>query len=357
MQSGKIEQLARRLARSIKLWYYLMYKMANMEKFSNIAGQEFAKKFISLSLKKNRIAHAYLFVGPAAVGKFRFAVEFAKIIQCGAGYTDSKDEKIIERSAKIEAGSDPDVSLFDNSFFESGDSEEDSDTHKSITVAEVRKIEHYLSLSPYQSKYKIAIIRNAHLFTIEAANAFLKTMEEPRGDSIIILIADNINSLPKTLISRAQMIRFGTVRNDVIVDFLLNYGASEEDAGRIARISGGKAGVASDFWKNPEKMQNYIDGEKEWQRFISGGLDEKFGIIENISAEEGRSIDVLGRWLEYSRQLLVDKYLSVLSAKQEISPNPAALLKFIGSLNLILRLMKSSNVNKKLALENLALEI
>lgn len=341
--------------------------MANMENFSNIAGHEFAKKFILSSIQKNRIAHAYLFAGPEAVGKFKFAIEFAKIIQCGVGFSASTDEKIIARSAKIESGADPDVSLFDDSFSKSADDDEDGlGAQKSITVSEVRKIERYLSLSPYYSKYKIAIIRNAHLFTAEAANAFLKTMEEPRGDSIIILIADNINFLPKTLISRAQMIRFGTVRGSVIADFLRKRGANAEDAERVARISGGKAGVALDFWKNPEKLQAHTDNESEWRKFISGNLNERFGIIERIAAEEGRSTDILDQWLEYSRDCLINKYLpkkhalnagNGLSEKQAIYPTAAVLAKFIGSLTLVLKLMKSSNVNKKLVLENLALEI
>lgn len=327
-----------------------------MENFSNIAGHEFAKKFILSSVQKNRIAHAYLFVGPEAVGKFRFAVEFAKIIQCGISYASSADEKIIERCAKIASGADPDVLLVDGFSSTSLDDEGESEKQKSISVAEARKIEHYLSLSPYYSKHKIAIVRNAHLFTIEAANAFLKTLEEPRGNSIIILIADNINFLPKTLISRAQMIRFGAARDSVIIDFLRGQGASAEEAKRIARLSGGKAGVALNFWNNPEKLQSDIDREKEWQNFISGTLNERFGIIEKIASEEGRSAGVLDSWLEYSRDQLIGKYIynDISSDRNKIKA--ATLVKFIASLTVISRLIKTSNVNKKLALENLALE-
>lgn len=201
------------------------------------------------------------------------------------------------------------------------------------------------------------------MFTAEAANAFLKTMEEPRGDSIIILVADNINYLPKTLISRSQMIRFGAARKKTIKDFLIKKGASEEIAERISQVSGGKAGVAVDFWRNPEKLQNYFDKEKEWQKFISGTLDERFGVIEKITADEGRNAGILDLWLEYSRDCLVGKYLSgdypIIGSLGGNSARltPAAMVKFITSLNAISKLIKNSNVSKKLALENLALEV
>lgn len=337
-----------------------------MENFSNIIGHEFVKKFILLSLQKNRIAHAYLFVGPKAVGKFKFAVEFAKIIQCGIGYADKADEQTAARGEKIESGADPDVLLVDNSFSKSVKDEDDLNGQKTVSVGDVRKIEYHLSLSPYYSKYKIAIVRSAHNFTAEAANAFLKTMEDPRGNSIIILIADNVNFLPKTLISRSQMIRFGIAREKVISNFLARKGARAEEAEKISRISGGKPGVALDFWKNPEKLQDYCDKEKEFHRFINGSLDEKFAIIEKIAAEDGKSADILDLWLGYSRDCLIDKYAFKEYAPIEIFDagakrlnclNAAALVKFINSLNLILKLIKSSNVNKKLALENLALEI
>lgn len=337
-----------------------------MENFSNIAGHEFAKKFILSSLQKNRIAHAYLFAGPEAIGKFKFAVEFAKIIQCGIGDAAGVDEKIAARREKIESGADPDVLLVDNSFSKSAKDEDDLNGQKSVSVGDVRKIEYHLSLSPYYSKYKIAIIRSAHNFTAEAANAFLKTMEEPRGNSIIILIADSVNFLPKTLVSRSQMIRFGIAREKVISDFLARKGARAEDAEKISRISGGKAGLALDFWKNPEKIRDYCDKEKEFHRFINGNLNERFAIIEKIAAEDGKSADILDLWLGYSRDCLIDKYApkeyisteaSGASAKRLACLSAAALVKFISSLNLISKLIKSSNVNKKLALENLALEI
>lgn len=338
----------------------------NMENFSNIAGHEFAKKFILSSLQKNRIAHAYLFVGPEAVGKFKFAVEFAKIIQCEIGDAGKADEQTAARREKIESGADPDVLLIDNLFFKSAKDEDDSNGQKSVSVGDVRKIEYHLSLSPYYSKYKIAIIRSAHNFTAEAANAFLKTMEEPRGNSIIILIADSVNFLPKTLVSRSQMIRFGIAREKVISDFLVRKGARAEDAEKISRISGGKAGLALDFWKNPEKIRDYYDKEKEFHRFIIGSLNERFAIIEKIAAEDGKSADILDLWLGYSRDCLIDKYApkeympmeaSGAGAKRLACLSAAALVKFISSLNLISKLIKTSNVNKKLALENLALEI
>jgi DNA polymerase III gamma/tau subunit len=174
-----------------------------MANFDSIIGQETAKKLLYSAVKNGRIAHAYLFIGPANLGKFKTALEFAKIIQ--RPKEEDADSNIArDRESRIEKGSDPDVLIIDPL---NNDKENSSDEVKNISIEEIRKLEHHLSFFPYDSKYKIAIVNQAHKFTSEAVNAFLKTLEEPRGNSVIILIAENRHLLPATLVSRTETIR------------------------------------------------------------------------------------------------------------------------------------------------------
>lgn len=330
-----------------------------MDKFEGVLGHDFAKNFLASTIKNDKIAHAYLFVGPAQTGKYKLAIEFAKALQCAADNAGISDAEA-ERRKKIESGNDPDVLLIDPG------------EENSIPIDEIRKLEHHLSLFPYYSKYKIAIVRSAHKFTVEAVNAFLKTLEEPKGNSVIILVADNINSLPRTLLSRTQILRFGPAREEAIRGFLADKGASGEEAEKIAAAAEGRVGKALDLWKDAGKLSSHYDKKRAFESFLVGTLEEKFAFIDKLIKDEDNIGDTLGSWLIYSRAMLVAEYLPAKRVAGHASGKKAAqgldsarlarldsakLAKFIGNLNSILNLINNSNVNRRLALENLALEI
>jgi len=325
-----------------------------MANFDAIIGQETAKKLLDSAIRNGRIAHAYLFIGPANLGKFKLALEFAKIIQRPSEEAvDSEQAR--DRGIRIESGTDPDVLIIDalNNGKENSFEEE-----KNISIEKIRDLEHHLSLFPYNSKYKIAIVNQAHKFTSEAVNAFLKTLEEPRGNSVIILIAENRQLLPATLISRVQTIRFWPVKDKIISDFLVDKGLSGADAEKIAVFSGGRPGLAVDLMNNEERLSDYAGELENFRRFISGSLEDRFSFAEKMAKDEGEIQKALGLWLSFSRGMIIEKYFAGNhSGKSGANVGTGSLVKFAKSLNLTINLISTSNVNKKLALENLALEI
>jgi DNA polymerase III delta prime subunit len=92
------------------------------------------------------------------------------------------------------------------------------DQNDSIKIKEIRDLKTKLYLKPFRSRHKVAIINNAHLMTEEGANAFLKILEEPPGDSVIILNMVDKTSLPDTIISRCQILNFGVREKDPEID-------------------------------------------------------------------------------------------------------------------------------------------
>lgn len=116
-----------------------------------------------------KLAHAYLFIGKNLKTK---ALKFAEKIQ------DNK----------------PDLHVLE--------------TEKSISINQIRELQELLSLKPYSGKYKIAIIPEAHLMTVQAQNALLKTLEEPSGQAVLILTSPSEYLLLPTIISRCQIKRF-----------------------------------------------------------------------------------------------------------------------------------------------------
>ncbi len=354
-----------------------------MENFSSIIGQENAKKLLFLALKNDKIAHGYLFIGPPNLGKFKMAAEFAKALQCqdkinphpqkatavipqvnglnsreaGSGQSHARKGVGVNffacgkcrHCSLIESRTNPDV-LFVEPIKSKGADGSPAE-EKTISIDQVREIEHHLSLFPYDSKYKIAVVNQAHKFSEQAANAFLKTLEEPRGNSVIILIAENDRFLPKTLVSRVQKIRFNPVADKIIENSMVKRGLSASEAREIAFLAANSPELAVEFYGNADAMADYKETIKNFHRFFNGSLLEKFSFAEIFAKDSAKAAAILGIWLIYSHKLLSD---SAISGKE---PETKKLARFLSVGGKILKLINASNVNTRLAMETLALEI
>jgi DNA polymerase-3 subunit delta' len=176
-------------------------------------------------------AHAYLFVGPANVGKATVARKFAAALLCG-------EEAGCRR--RVEAGVHPDAVVVE------------PDGRTSLGVDRARSTVALAALTPVEGKRQVFLIEEAGLMNDEAANALLKTLEEPPPSTVFILVADSIESLPPTIASRCRTVMFGRVTEDEIEEGLVALGATPEQAGNAARISGGRPGLAVALATRPE---------------------------------------------------------------------------------------------------------
>lgn len=233
--------------------------------FPSIIGHRKVCEFLERSIIADRVAHAYLFLGPAQVGKMAVARAFAETL-LGSGVTPSRSLE-----------SNPDVTLV-------GRLIEDDIMKTMISVDQVRELRERLSYSSFLPSYKIAIIDDAHTMTIEAANALLKTLEEPRGRTVIILIASDARHIPETVRSRSQLIRFGLVSDRVIDDALRKRGAHAKDAGAFVELAHGRPGVALEFLASPETFAELT-----------------IAIAERV-AMRGRPLHARLRWVETTRK-------------------------------------------------------
>lgn len=189
--------------------------------FADIKGQDRAVFLLKKSILNNRIAHAYLFTGLDGVGKKTSALALAKALNC---------ERPIDAEAcgeclscrKIASRSHPDVMLI----------EPDG---ASIKIEQIRKMRSSVFLMSYESKYKVIIIDDAHLMTIEAFNSLLKVLEEPPQDTIFILITSEPQQLPDTILSRCQNIQFMPLDSNVIKSLISNL--NPEQIGNIEVFS------------------------------------------------------------------------------------------------------------------------
>jgi DNA polymerase-3 subunit delta' len=169
--------------------------------FRDIIGQDRAIRILLKTLERHRIPSSYLFAGESGIGKRLTAINLAKTLNCLTYQTDNSRLTAYDccdacsSCAKIEANIHPDFRFI-------------SPKNGQIRIEEIREIDDVLSFKAFEGRYKIVIVDDAETMNQFAANAFLKTLEEPPEQSLIILITANPDRLPDTVRSRCSRINF-----------------------------------------------------------------------------------------------------------------------------------------------------
>ncbi len=213
--------------------------------FLEIIGQERPVRILQSSLKKGDVSHAYLFYGPEGIGKRLTALNFAKALNCLSLDDDSCGECIHCKK-------------FDNKNFPDFLVVEPADG--SIKIDIIRELQRKISYRPYEGKFKVIFIHGAEEMTLGAANSFLKTLEEPPGATVFILVCHNFNLLLPTIISRCQKIQFNLIPVKTIKDILIKENQiTSEDAHLMASYSQGRLGKALEMGvRDTIEMRNEI---------------------------------------------------------------------------------------------------
>ncbi len=193
----------------------------------SIQGQPQAVGILSRALESGRLANAYLFYGPDSVGKKLAGFELAKALNCeNSGPMTACGQ--CSSCRRIGQNLHPDVFYL----------EPDVGTSVRepwIKIDAIRDLQKKLAFMPYEGKTKVVLIDGADRINPQAANAFLKTLEEPPSDTLIVLITSNPQQLLPTVASRCQGIRFQPL-DDVTLESILNSLASTNDEINLAEI-------------------------------------------------------------------------------------------------------------------------
>jgi DNA polymerase-3 subunit delta' len=202
--------------------------------FEHIPGQQEAARRLRAALRNGRVPHAYLFVGSAGTGRSAAARELARVLLCRDRAEPDAACNACRSCRAIDAGRHPD-------YHETGVPQ----GRQLLPIETVREVQHTASLKSSLGGGHIFVVRDAERLSLDAANCFLKTLEEPPAGSSLILIASSLRDLPETVVSRCWTVRFPNMDPDELRRQLEADGLPADEAWWLARQSWGSPGVAN----------------------------------------------------------------------------------------------------------------
>lgn len=289
--------------------------------FQELIGQERVKRILNGIYTTGNVANGYIFAGPEQCGKTTAAKEFITILNC-TGSTPPCGT--CPSCQKIKEGKNVD-------FYQ-------LTVENSVKIEQIRELKKYVQYGAYESKYLAVIIPQTEKMTIEAANSFLKLLEEPPSGVFFILETSNLNQLPKTIFSRCQVINFNQLNNESL-SMILNrkYQLAQPTLDQAIKLSGGLLTLAELYLQDQTKIIDLVNS---------------FNNIKQKSFNEiTRLADTLSSKKDFAKEDLL-KYLSLVGQHFRNTlqlPHARLILDYLK--------LFQKNINVKLALTALLLNL
>lgn len=255
--------------------------MTEPSTFGGVLGNAGALLLLQRALKTGRVSHAYLFFGAEGVGKRTVARRF------GAALVAGGDAAAEDRARR---GQHPDLTeIWPEGAF--------------TTIGQVREIVRLASSRPFEGARRVFVLE-ADTLNVQAANALLKTLEEPEGETVFVLLAGSREGVMPTVLSRARAVRFDPVPAAEIEEFLSGRGVEEPEL--AAALGRGSVGLALRYAEDPElkALRRSVFGAAF---SVSEDFEGRFGAIEGIVGRAealgtAREKEVLGTFEEPGRR-------------------------------------------------------
>ena len=290
-------------------------------------GHPGATRLLSKSSKMGRVAHAYLITGPDKVGKRTLALDIACMVNTEPvsdmfGEAPNIDLSSSQQAGRIRKGIHSDVRVIDidtelekDSRKASGgdDGDQDRRRRKLISIDHVHDLIQAAATMPFEGLKKVFIIDDAQKLSNEAANALLKTLEEPSELVMIILVAMTADSLPETIVSRCQRIDLRPVDTGVIeAELIERFEVEESQAGSLARLSRGCPGWAIDAMNDTTIIDAHNQAVLRFAEIVSGNVEERFRYARQTGNQFWRDregvMPEMQRWLEWWRDVAMMRH-------------------------------------------------
>lgn len=267
--------------------YRVLYRKWRPKVFADVVGQPQVTDTLLSQLRENRTAHAYLFTGSRGTGKTTCAKIFAKALNCLHPVNGDPCNEC-EICKGIDGGTVLDIV--------------EIDAASNRGIDDIRMLRDEANFTPSQAKYRVYIIDEVHMLTIEAFNALLKTLEEPPEHVKFILATTEVHKLPSTILSRCQRFDFRRIEPDIIADRLI-YIAEHENAVLdrdaallIARIADGGMRDALSLLDRAISVSERVTSETVASSAGLMGKDAVFELAEALAEKDAaRCLSLLNK--------------------------------------------------------------
>jgi DNA polymerase III subunit delta' len=282
-----------------------------------ILGQDRAVALLQGAIGRGAVAHAYLFAGPEGSGRGTLARLFAQTLNCETPAADGSAPLapcgLCRSCRKIGRGTHPDVRTVGLASQEAEGPARGRRESKntSLNIDTIRALAADLSLRPLEGRWRVAIVEDAGTMREDAANAFLKTLEEPPSFAVIILIVPEVGAVLPTIRSRCQVVEARPVGRDALAAALTAaHGATPSGARTLAALSRGRAGWAIEAAGQPDFFAERRAAFEAMLGLLHGPAVEFFPLVDRLADRfrKGRRDEVyaeLDAWLGLWRDLLL----------------------------------------------------
>ncbi len=285
---------------------------ARGEDFSNwrVIGHEWAVRGLARSLASDRVAHAYLFTGPHGIGKTTLARALAQALECTGAHPPCGECRSCQNIAHARH---PDVLMVEG-VPPRYDFEQDSAPpprsndreRRALRIRQIRDLERDISRSPFEGRWKLAILRRFEEAEEPAANAFLKTLEEPPARARLLLTARDTSLVLPTIASRCQVVPLRPLPIETVERALRERWLVDPTLARLlARLSGGRLGWAMRASADPKMLEARRTCLDELTEALCEGRAERLLRADHIAKDAERLPELLEYWLGWWRDLLL----------------------------------------------------
>ena len=268
----------------------------------HIIGQEWAVEMLQQHIRSGQVRHAYLFCGPQGVGRRTLALHLVQALNCPRPPEPGVPCGECRTCRQIEAMQQADLHIV-QAEIEGG----------VLKVENIRDLQHALTLTPYESHYRVALLLRFEEANDSTQNALLKTLEEPNPRVIILATVENEEKLLPTIVSRCETLHLRPVPLQQLTTALQERGVDAGQAQLLAHVSGGRPGAALRMLAEPqllEKRHHYLTGLLD---LIHSPLRDRFAFADRVSkyksGERGETKEdlraMLETWLSFWRDVLL----------------------------------------------------
>jgi DNA polymerase-3 subunit delta' len=299
-------------------------------------GHEWAENLLKSHIASGNVRHAYLFIGPDSVGKRTLALRFAQALNCEAPPSLGEYCGECRACIKISKCEYPDLHVVEVGQLDTivkdehvasgmggkgeqteegtGGSPGAKQVSSMVKVKQIRLLQRQLALAPFEGRWRIALLPRFWEASESAANALLKTLEEPAPQVVMLLTARSVESLLPTIVSRCEVIPLRALARSELEKGLISLGQPDERARLMAGLSAGRPGLALKLMEDPERMESRETLLEDLFSLLEKNRIERFTYAsqfrptrsESTREVRARAVETLETWLSLWRDIMIN---------------------------------------------------